>query len=225
MPILWFSTCRYQTLPNNYFLSLPVKQLTHSGGALVALWVTNREKFRTFVENELFPKWGVKSVATFYWLKVSLYSRTINKHSRALCLFINTVIGEGERLLDWWTGSLPSQTIRMSSPGSHWWKGEAEWSIFQSAVVLFPMLMIQSMQGMGSEELQRPIAIPDNQVFISVPGDHSRKPPIGGILVAFFSSTWIVVCCCFDPYLFSLIRLATGLHPGTQTCTLHRTVC
>lgn len=88
-------------MPNNYFLSLPVKQLAHSGGALVALWVTNREKLRTFVENELFPKWGVKSAATIYWLKVSLYSHTINKHSRALCLFINPVIGEGGRLLDW----------------------------------------------------------------------------------------------------------------------------
>lgn len=61
---------RYQTLPNRFFLSLPVKQLSHTEGALVALWVTNREKLRAFVENELFPKWGVKYMATMYWLKV-----------------------------------------------------------------------------------------------------------------------------------------------------------
>nr|KYP72286.1 Methyltransferase-like protein 2 [Cajanus cajan] len=61
---------RYQTLPNRYFLSLPIKQLTHSEGALVALWVTNREKLRCFVENELFPAWGVSYAANFYWLKV-----------------------------------------------------------------------------------------------------------------------------------------------------------
>ncbi|GFQ07470.1 methyltransferase-like protein 2 [Phtheirospermum japonicum] len=62
---------KYRTLPNRYFLSLPIKQLTHSDGALVALWVTNREKLRNFVENELFPKWGVKHAATLYWLKVN----------------------------------------------------------------------------------------------------------------------------------------------------------
>ncbi|KHG14750.1 hypothetical protein F383_18060 [Gossypium arboreum] len=60
----------YPTLPNRYFLSLPIKQLTHRGGALVALWVTNREKLRTFIEKELFPAWGVRYVSTFYWLKV-----------------------------------------------------------------------------------------------------------------------------------------------------------
>nr|XP_016449201.1 PREDICTED: methyltransferase-like protein 2 isoform X2 [Nicotiana tabacum] len=61
---------RYPTLPNRYYLSLPVKQLCHTSGSLVALWVTNREKLRGFVENDLFPKWGVKYAANFYWLKV-----------------------------------------------------------------------------------------------------------------------------------------------------------
>lgn len=68
---LWFHCYyRYPTLPNRYFLSLPIKQLTHKDGALVALWVTNREKLRGFVEKELFPTWGVRYAATFYWLKV-----------------------------------------------------------------------------------------------------------------------------------------------------------
>lgn len=61
---------RYPTLPNRYLLSLPIKQLTHKDGGLVALWVTNREKLRGFVEKELFPSWGVRHMATFYWLKV-----------------------------------------------------------------------------------------------------------------------------------------------------------
>ncbi|CAL5205935.1 unnamed protein product [Lathyrus oleraceus] len=61
---------RYPTLPNRYFLSLPIKQLTHTEGALVALWVTNREKLRSFVEKELFAAWGVSYAATFHWLKV-----------------------------------------------------------------------------------------------------------------------------------------------------------
>lgn len=57
-------------MPNRYFLSIPIKQLSHTDGALVALWVTNREKLRDFVEKELFPAWGVTHVATFFWLKV-----------------------------------------------------------------------------------------------------------------------------------------------------------
>ncbi|XP_041022999.1 methyltransferase-like protein 2 isoform X1 [Juglans microcarpa x Juglans regia] len=69
---------RYPTLPNRYFLSLPIKQLTHADGALVALWVTNREKLRGFVEKELFPAWGVTHVATFYWLKVKADGSLIN---------------------------------------------------------------------------------------------------------------------------------------------------
>ncbi|XP_043812765.1 methyltransferase-like protein 2 isoform X4 [Manihot esculenta] len=59
----------YPTLPNRYFLSLPIKQLAHIDGALIALWVTNREKLRNFVEKELFPSWGAHYAATFYWLK------------------------------------------------------------------------------------------------------------------------------------------------------------
>lgn len=62
---------RYSTLPNRYFLSLPIKQLTHTEGALVALWVTNREKLRSFVEKELFATWGVSYAASFHWLKVA----------------------------------------------------------------------------------------------------------------------------------------------------------
>ncbi|CAA6667422.1 unnamed protein product [Spirodela intermedia] len=60
----------YPTLPSRYFLYIPVRQLAHTQGALVALWVTNREKLRIFVEKELFPAWGVTDVSIFYWLKV-----------------------------------------------------------------------------------------------------------------------------------------------------------
>ncbi|KMT04713.1 hypothetical protein BVRB_7g168950 isoform A [Beta vulgaris subsp. vulgaris] len=65
-----YQKSKYPTLPNRHFLSLPIKQLTHTSGALVALWVTNREKLRKFVEDELFPAWGVRYAATLYWLKV-----------------------------------------------------------------------------------------------------------------------------------------------------------
>ncbi|CAM8927877.1 unnamed protein product [Rhodiola kirilowii] len=89
----------YPTLPNKYFLSLPIKKLAHSEGALVALWVTNREKLRNFVERELFDKWEVKHVATYYWLKVkadgSLISELDLFHHRPYeCLLLGYCYGD-----------------------------------------------------------------------------------------------------------------------------------
>lgn len=66
--VVWL--VRYPTLPNRSLLSLPVKQLAHADGALVALWITNREKLRQFAEKELFPGWGITPTAVWYWLKV-----------------------------------------------------------------------------------------------------------------------------------------------------------
>ncbi|XAR61798.1 mRNA (2'-O-methyladenosine-N(6)-)-methyltransferase [Bertholletia excelsa] len=129
---------KYQTLPNRYFLSLPIKRLTHTGGALLALWVTNREKLRDFVENELFPMWGVKYMATFFWLKVNADGSLISEldlfhHRPYECLLVGHCQGEAD----------------------------------------------------GCEYLVNFKTIPDNQVFISVPGDYSRKPPVGELLLEY----------------------------------------
>uniref|UniRef100_A0A0D9VQT2 Uncharacterized protein n=1 Tax=Leersia perrieri TaxID=77586 RepID=A0A0D9VQT2_9ORYZ len=71
---LWFASLQfevlYPTLPNRHLLYLPVQELAHPAGALLVLWITNREKLWKFVEEELFPSWGVKDVTVFYWLKV-----------------------------------------------------------------------------------------------------------------------------------------------------------
>ncbi|KAF5796952.1 putative DNA methylase, N-6 adenine-specific [Helianthus annuus] len=127
---------KYPTLPNRYFLSLPIKRLAHADeGALVALWVTNKEKLRIFVEKDLFPKWGVEYMATHYWLKVkadgSLISELDLFHHRPYeCLILGYCYGKDE----------------------------------------------------DSEYLSKLKSIPDCQVFISIPGDYSRKPPVGEML-------------------------------------------
>ncbi|KAK1435419.1 hypothetical protein QVD17_01182 [Tagetes erecta] len=126
---------KYPTLPNRYFLSLPIKRLAHANGALIALWVTNKEKLRIFVEKDLFPKWGVKYMATHYWLKVkadgSLISELDLFHHRPYeCLVLGYCYGKDE----------------------------------------------------DSEYISKLKCIPDCQVFLSIPGDYSRKPPIGEIL-------------------------------------------
>ncbi|XP_076954746.1 methyltransferase-like protein 2 [Bidens hawaiensis] len=126
---------KYPTLPDRYFLSLPIKRLAHADGALVALWVTNKEKLRVFVEKDLFPKWGVEYMTTYYWLKVkadgSLISELDLFHHRPYeCLIIGYCYGKDE----------------------------------------------------DSEYITTLKSIPNHQVFISIPGDYSRKPPIGEML-------------------------------------------
>ncbi|KAL8172005.1 hypothetical protein V2J09_023809 [Rumex salicifolius] len=127
---------KYPTLPNRYFLSLPIKQLIHPEGALVALWVTNREKFRGFVETELFPAWGVKYAATLYWLKVK---------------------ADGSLICD------PD--------------------LFHHRPYECLLLGYSYKKMLGSEQPPIPKPLKDNQIIISIPGDYSRKPPIGEFLL------------------------------------------
>ncbi|KAL6784179.1 hypothetical protein ACKKBG_A05115 [Auxenochlorella protothecoides x Auxenochlorella symbiontica] len=64
----------YHTLPGWNLLGLPLQGLLRpeaEGGAVVALWVTNRERLRRFVETELLPAWGLRHVATWHWLKLT----------------------------------------------------------------------------------------------------------------------------------------------------------
>ncbi|CAN0922092.1 Methyltransferase-like protein 2 [Linum grandiflorum] len=121
----------YPTLPSRYFLSLPIKQLVHSDGALVALWVTNRERLRRFVEEELFPSWGVTYAATIFWLKVkpdgSLTSDLDLFHHRPYeCLLLGYCDGK-----------------------------------------------VREAQKMGPIE---------DKIVISIPGDYSRKLPVGELV-------------------------------------------
>ncbi|CAL8472253.1 g11795 [Coccomyxa elongata] len=61
----------YPTLPSRHLLSIPIKRLLNQEYGLLALWVTNRERLRRCVEQELLPHWGLEEVATWFWLKVT----------------------------------------------------------------------------------------------------------------------------------------------------------
>ncbi|XP_057814942.2 methyltransferase-like protein 2 isoform X2 [Cryptomeria japonica] len=122
----------YPTLPNRYLFSIPIRQLAHPEGALVALWVTNREKLRTFVEEELFPAWGITYAASLYWLKVREDGHMISEldlahHKPYECILVGYIHKQGN-------------------------------DVGHKLIAKMP---------------------PDKHVVISVPGDHSRKPPIG----------------------------------------------
>ncbi|KAK8937029.1 Methyltransferase-like protein 2 [Platanthera zijinensis] len=123
----------YPTLPNRYFLYLPIRQLAHTDGALVALWMTNRGKLRSFVENELFPSWGVTDIRTIYWLKIKpdgslLGDLDLIHHKPYEYLLLGYVNGKKV---------VPDCNQNLE----------------------------------------------ENQIFISIPGAYSRKPPLAKLLV------------------------------------------
>lgn len=52
------------------FLQLPVGQLC-GRATLVLVWVTNKQRQQNFVREHLFPKWNIKYLTKWYWLKVT----------------------------------------------------------------------------------------------------------------------------------------------------------
>ncbi|KAI8391261.1 MT-A70-like protein, partial [Radiomyces spectabilis] len=54
---------------------IPLSSLLRSDNsdnpALVAVWITNKPKFKRFVTDKLFPSWGLETVAEWHWLKVT----------------------------------------------------------------------------------------------------------------------------------------------------------
>lgn len=44
---------------------------------IVAIWVTNKPKFRNFIINKLFPTWQLECVSEWTWLKVTTQSECI----------------------------------------------------------------------------------------------------------------------------------------------------
>ncbi|KAK3150771.1 hypothetical protein QOZ80_3AG0237510 [Eleusine coracana subsp. coracana] len=114
----------YPTLPNRSFLYLPVQELAHPAGALVVLWVTNREKLRVFIEKELFPSWGVKDTTTFYWLKVKSDGSLIGDldlfhHRPYECLLLGYINVNTEADCGSKAKLLKGSQVIMSVPGAH----------------------------------------------------------------------------------------------------------
>ena len=68
--LLPFLFSRYSFMSLWQIKSLPVPDLL-APGALVGIWVTNKQKYLRFTKTELFPHWSVELVAEWYWVKVT----------------------------------------------------------------------------------------------------------------------------------------------------------
>ena len=53
-------------------LTLPI---TKNG--LVAIWVTNDPRYKSFVLRKLFPKWGCKYITSWFWVKMALSNQPV----------------------------------------------------------------------------------------------------------------------------------------------------
>uniref|UniRef100_A0A1A7XGA8 Methyltransferase like 4 n=2 Tax=Iconisemion striatum TaxID=60296 RepID=A0A1A7XGA8_9TELE len=61
---------RYSFLPSSQLKCLPIPSLA-SQDCLVVTWVTNRPSHLRFVHDELYPHWGVRVLAEWFWVKVT----------------------------------------------------------------------------------------------------------------------------------------------------------
>ncbi|RUO97171.1 hypothetical protein BC936DRAFT_140862, partial [Jimgerdemannia flammicorona] len=62
-------------LPVHALLSQPNLEGEGRPPPLIAVWLTNKPKFRRFVADKLFPAWGCEAVAEWYWIKVGIACR------------------------------------------------------------------------------------------------------------------------------------------------------
>ncbi|GAA5810000.1 hypothetical protein MFLAVUS_003415 [Mucor flavus] len=67
----------YETQDIYDLYSIPISQMMASKDCIVAIWVTNKPKFRNFILNKLFPAWGLVCVSEWAWLKVTTQAECI----------------------------------------------------------------------------------------------------------------------------------------------------
>ncbi|KAI5801567.1 MT-A70-domain-containing protein [Peziza echinospora] len=71
------SKAAYETLLNTKDLLRIPLEISLRDDALVGVWVTNKPKWRKFVLERLFPKWGIVPVGEWIWLKVTKFGEPI----------------------------------------------------------------------------------------------------------------------------------------------------
>ena len=168
---------KYQTTAWSALPSLPVARLASPAGCLVAVWLTNKKSYWTWVKDTVFPAWGVRALTTWYWLKVTTRVEPV----LPLC-------ATRERK--------PYEPVLIGSfvmppsgrPGSRCVPppDEAIWGIP-------PTTSDPSMQGESCEEYASVTTgaglahVPLRRVLLSSPSGHSAKPALEDVLYGCFN--------------------------------------
>lgn len=58
-------------LNNDEIENIPIEKWTTENRTLVAIWCTNAPSMIQAVQQQFLPKWRLKLLATWYWIKVS----------------------------------------------------------------------------------------------------------------------------------------------------------
>eukprot|EP00240_Pyramimonas_obovata_P014846 CAMPEP_0118947112 /NCGR_PEP_ID=MMETSP1169-20130426/45400_1 /TAXON_ID=36882 /ORGANISM="Pyramimonas obovata, Strain CCMP722" /LENGTH=215 /DNA_ID=CAMNT_0006893261 /DNA_START=56 /DNA_END=703 /DNA_ORIENTATION=+ len=145
---------KYATVPARNLVQIPMCQLYHPQGTLVAMWMTNRERLLRFAEEELLEAWGLRPVATWYWLKVTdggdpvtPFDAPNRRPYERLLLAVPAVSAQSDPAASALTGA--------SGAGA-------------------------TLQVFHTEERVPPP--PESFVLIAAPGEHSRKPKLKRVL-------------------------------------------
>lgn len=75
-------------MTNDLIANIPIEKFVSNDGTLVVIWCTNAPSLIAAVLETCLPKWKLKLIATWYWIKVSFYSRFVYRFV-FLIFFIN----------------------------------------------------------------------------------------------------------------------------------------
>ncbi|KAK9823771.1 hypothetical protein WJX72_005400 [[Myrmecia] bisecta] len=161
---------KYPTLPSRRLLSIPIKQLLHQEG-LVAMWITNRERHRRFVDQELFPAWGLQAIGEWAWIKVTNSGQLVSPldvaHRRPYEVLI----------LAQPKGTTASTSPPASDSGQDGQQPPPAAEQHVTSQVPQPQLEHGPNGAVGG-----PAPLPRHFCIFAVPGEHSRKPQLARLL-------------------------------------------
>jgi N6-adenosine-specific RNA methylase IME4 len=94
--------------------SIPIPDMVTSN-SVVAIWVTNKPKFRRFLVDKLLPAWKMKCVAEWIWLKVTVKGECVfpldSPHKKPYEQLIIAMPAQAE-------STIPKQHMMVSVPSS-----------------------------------------------------------------------------------------------------------
>lgn len=71
------SSSGYQMLCKEDILSMPIERLVHRTNGLVAIWCTNSPSHIADIHSELLPKWNLKLLTIWFWIKITTSGETV----------------------------------------------------------------------------------------------------------------------------------------------------
>ncbi|CEG74880.1 hypothetical protein RMATCC62417_10014 [Rhizopus microsporus] len=102
---------KYETQDIYDLFTIPMKDMINVN-SVVAVWVTNKPKFRKFIIHKLFPAWELECKAEWVWLKVTTEGQCIfpldSSHKKP---YEQLIIGHRQK-----TSDLPSRHVIVSVP-------------------------------------------------------------------------------------------------------------